>query len=168
MISIRNLSLALVVVASLASCGETRHMSEEQPPFKTIVYHSSRCNGSCPKIDLQIDSNKNVLVSREFFKSKSETDSTRSGNFSGVLNTAQYDTLQSLLKRTDYKQLKFPDVTCCDGVVTTIIVYDNNNQRTYLKSMTPPEEAAPLIQFLRALGGDEQLKKTSQVPQFEE
>ena len=46
-----------------------------------IIFHSSRCNGTCPSIDLEIDSSKNIFVNREYYKSKSNIDIRFSGLF---------------------------------------------------------------------------------------
>ncbi|HET7116958.1 MAG TPA: DUF6438 domain-containing protein [Hanamia sp.] len=132
-----------------------------------IIFHSSRCNGMCPIIDLVIDSNRNIFVNREYYKTKSDIDNRFSGQFSGSLNQNNYHKLIELLQNCNLDTLQFPDITCCDGPVTTIIIY-YNGQRKYFKSMTPPRIALDLISFLKTIGNDKKLKKTTETRAIEE
>ncbi|MBG9378411.1 hypothetical protein I5907_19390 [Panacibacter sp. DH6] len=131
-----------------------------------IIFHSSRCNGDCPKLDLEIDSSKNLFVSRQYFKHKDEIKTPYSGQFQGTLIETDYNKLIGLLQNCNLDTLKFPDITCCDAVITTIIVY-YNGQRKYLKSMTPPNEANDLIEFLTLLGDNKKLQRTNETKNIE-
>ena len=135
--------------------------------FTKIIFHSSRCNGACPKIDLEIDSSKNVFVSREYYKTKSDIYKHFSGQFIGTLDESKYVKLTELLQNCKLDALTFPDITCCDGVITTIIIY-YNGQRKYLKSMTPPNIANDLILFLNTIGNDKKLVKANETKGIEE
>ena len=139
----------------LLSCSNSKKTSNTASTFEKIVYHSSRCFGSCPQIDLQVSSNREILVHRELFTGKNPAP-TGSGNFKGTLSQADYDELMKVLTESDYKNLKFPAVYCCDGVIVTIIVYDKG-ERTYLKSMTPPPAADKLIALLARIGKEANL-----------
>lgn len=134
--------------------------------LEKIVFHSSRCFGTCPQIDLEIDSNKNVYVSREYFKSRSETDTLFSGQFKGILQQDDYNKLIGILQNCNLDSLKFPDKTCCDGVITTIIIYFNG-QRKYFKSMKPPDIAHNLISYLNTIGNNKELEKTNETKNIE-
>ncbi len=126
--------------------------------FEKLIFHSSRCNGACPQVDFEIDSNRIIVLNREFFKTKSETNKSKSGQFKGVLNQQKFSEFFQVLKSSDYKNLKFPDIVCCDGVVTTIIIYADK-KRKYLKSMTPPQSALKLISYLFKLGTEIKLAR---------
>ncbi len=132
-----------------------------------IIFLSSHCNGMCPIINLAIDSNRNVFVTRQYYKTKSNTDNRYSGQYVGSLTESNYIKLIELLQKCNLDTLQFPDITCCDGPITTIIVY-YNGQRKYLKSMTPPEIAIDLISFLETIGNDKKLVKTSETRAIEE
>ncbi len=148
---------AILIFTCCFSWAQTK--ANDKMNFEKIVFHSSRCNGTCPQIDFQIDSKKNIVIDRVFYKTKSTIDNSKTGKFKGSLDNKTYNKLLQMLKKSDFENLKFPDVDCCDGVVTTIIIY-SNNKRTYLKSMTPPDEAKELISFLHQLGANYKLKKT--------
>lgn len=117
---------------------------------------------------MQIDSKRNIYVHRDFAEATGNINgSGTSGYFKGVLDVKTYNKLLNMLVKSKYNQLKFPDVTCCDGVVTTIIVYANN-KRTYLKSMTPPRQATQLIELLYIIGLETQLQPTDKRMDLEE
>ena len=102
---------------AFSSC---KAQTKDKINLSKIIFHSSRCNGTCPSIDLEIDSTKSLFVDREYFKTKSETDKHYSGQFKGVLSQSEYDKLLAHLQKSNIDILKFPDVTCCDGVITKI------------------------------------------------
>lgn len=129
----------------------TDNPDDKKLVFEKLIYHSSRCYGTCPQIDLEIDSNLNIALKREFWKRKGVRDKRMSGSFKGKIKSGVYNNLVAHLIACDYINLKFPPILCCDAVITTIIVYANG-KRTILESMTPPENAQKLISFLFALG----------------
>jgi len=131
-----------------------------------LVYHLSRCNGSCPSIDLEIDSNKTIYVNREFYKTKSELDSANSGRFKGSLTQEQNTKLVEVLKKSNLDSLEFVPVGIADVPETTIIVY-YNGKRKYLKSARPPAVANDLITLLKAIGNDKALERTTEIKELE-
>jgi hypothetical protein len=145
----------------------TNHDKKNKMKFEKLIFHSSRCNGTCPRIDLEIDSSQAILVNREFFITKSETDLSKSGQFKGLLSTEKFNEFLNELALSNYENLEFPNVACCDGVITTLIVYGNGKKK-YLKSMTPPKEGSELISFLFKLGTELPLKKTKEAVKLEE
>lgn len=134
--------------------------SKDKINLSKIIFHSSRCNGTCPRIDLEIDSSKSLFVDREYFKTKSETDKRFSGQFKGLLSQEDYNKLLGLLHSCNIDNLNFPSSDMMDGIETTIIVY-YNGQRKYLKSPEPPNSAKELIAFLKSLGDNKLLKRTN-------
>lgn len=134
-----------------------------KPPFsfEKIVFHTTQCFGSCPVVDMEIDSNRNVVVHRVIFKGKGRghEDDGLSGNFKGTIDVTSYKRLIDTLVASNYANLKFPAEFCCDAPVISIIVYANG-QRTEMSSMFPPEEARPLINLLKGLGVGLRLQKT--------
>ena len=135
--------------------------------FQKIVYHSSFCFGTCPRIDMNIDASRNIYVERQFFSGRGREDTAGSGRFSGVLDKATFNELMRMLLKSNYAEQQWPDVTCCDGVITTIIIFDKN-KRTYLKSMTPPDEARELIALLRKIALDTPLPKAENKMELEQ
>ncbi|MFT3934158.1 MAG: DUF6438 domain-containing protein [Chitinophagaceae bacterium] len=152
-----------LMLALLFSCNA---QSGDNLRLSKIIFHSSRCNGICPQIDLEIDSAKNIYVNREYFKTKSLTDERFSGQFKGVLSQTEYNKLLEILKSSNINELKFPNSDIMDVAETTIIVY-YNGQRKYLKSSEPPDEAKGLIQFLTLLSDNKTLERTAEIRSLE-
>src|SRR6187399_743486 len=129
--------------------------------FEKIIFHTTRCFGSCPVIDMEIDSKRRVVIHRAIYKGKSQIDKKTSGNFKGKLDLKTYRELIDTLKASDYTHLKFPAEFCCDAPVVSIIVYANG-QRTEMASMFPPQEAQHLVAFLRGLGLSSKFPRTTE------
>ncbi len=162
-------SAALMAAVVLFSCksqsgGHTKPADEFK--LSKIVYHLSRCNGTCPSMDLEIDGNKSIYVSREFYKTKSEVDAANSGRFKGVLSQDQYNRLIAVLKKSNPDSLGFTPVGIADVPETTIIIY-YNGKRKYLKSERPSANANELITLLKSIGNDKGLERTTEVKELE-
>ena len=160
-------TLFLFWLLSFCSCAQsTQPKKSNEINLTKLIYHSSRCYGPCPTIDMEIDSNRHIYVTRQRFHFKEPIDSG-SGYFAGILPQEKFDSVIHLLKACDYNNLTFPDVNCCDGVITTLIIY-SNGQRKYLRSMTPPQKAGKLISYLHEIGLNEPLAKTDKEIKLEE
>jgi hypothetical protein len=68
-----------------------------------------------------------------------------------------YKRLDSILQNIGLDTLKFKDITCCDGIVSTIIVY-YDGKRKISRSVSPPEEANDLITTLYDICTDSSVK----------
>jgi len=137
--------------------------------FEKIIYHTTRCFGSCPIIGMGIDSNRNVYLEGEFYEDGMGfwIDSIKSGQFVGKLNDTLYNELIDILQTSNLKTLTFPEIYCCDAPVTTLIIY-YNGQRKYLKSMFPPTLADKLIEFLYFVHEKADLTRTNEKRKIEE
>jgi hypothetical protein len=135
--------------------------------LQKLIFHSSICYGTCPVIDLEIDSNRNISINREVYKEEYETDSILSGNFKGILDYDKYSHLTEQLQSLNIDSLKFPKIVCCDAPVITMIVY-YNGKRKYVKSMLPPKATSGLISFLTEIGGEYVLPRTDTINAIEE
>jgi len=154
----KNIPLIIIIALILQGCVSTKINSMQ---FEKIIYHSSMCFGSCPMLDIEINKNKEVKLKRQLFKIKAEVDSLNSGNFKGKLSNKQMNKMLQVLEASNYENLKFPNVDCCDGVVTTFIIYANG-KKTFLKSMMPPIEAEQFINYFKNLALEIQLPKTNE------
>src|ERR1700704_53537 len=99
----KSIITGLLFIFLLASSAATN----AQSPFPKIVFHASRCFGTCPQIDLQLDSNRNIYVNRQFFTSKGEQDKAHSGQFTGVLDNAAFKQLVKILAASDIEHWRF-------------------------------------------------------------
>lgn len=121
--------------------------------FEKLVYHTTECFGSCPIIDLELNSNRQIRCSARNaynFAGNGGLDSSLIGDFSGLLPHKEFDTLMLLLKTAGLRTLKYRPQFCCDAPVTTLIVY-SNGERKYIKSMFLPPHLYTLIGYLYRL-----------------
>lgn len=154
-----------IVFASILGCS-----SPEKITLEKIVFHSSRCFGSCPAYHAQIDHDKTILLYSEYVSSKSgsaiklnDPDTTKVGYFTGKVNEADYSDLERELQNIGINDLQFDEnLTCCDASLITIIVYYNNGKRKVLKSMFPPQEANRLIFLLYGIIESAELHRADQ------
>jgi hypothetical protein len=136
--------------------------------FEKIVYHTTRCYGSCPTIDMEINNDKSIYLEGEFYKSRGYgKDSIRTGQFIGKLSDTVFNELVNLLQTCNLRTLTFPEKHGADAPVTTLIIY-YNGQRKYLKSMFPPTVARELINFLYHLNERTNLTRTDEKRTIEE
>jgi hypothetical protein len=72
-----------------------------------------------------------------------------------------------LLKSSNMDAWNFPDVTCCDSSVKTILVSYNDKYKRF-ESVTPPTEADPVITFLMNLSTTVVLPRYKGIIDFEQ
>jgi hypothetical protein len=131
--------------------------------FEKIFFHSSECFGSCPFIDFEINS-------KGFVKYKFASwaaDSSNRGHFIGQMPDSVYQHFQKLLQNCQLETLRWNAVTCCDGVVVTLIIYFNK-ERKYIRSMLPSVVTNDLLSFFYTLNSKMEFTKTDQKFYMEE
>ncbi|WP_163356869.1 DUF6438 domain-containing protein [Dysgonomonas sp. 25] len=156
----------LVLLLTFSSCKTQENRGDNQMNFSKLIFHKSRCNGTCPTISLEIDNERNIYIEREYFKTKSETDPLNSGRFKGKLSESNYTYLLNLLKNCDLDTLEFPESNIMDLSKTTLIIYYNGKQK-YLKSVEIPDKAEELVNFLNVIGNNRELERTEEIRQLE-
>jgi hypothetical protein len=134
-----------------------------KPMFEKIIYHTSQCFGTCPVYHLEVKDNKEVrLFAQTVYKHPEnmlyQEDFEKEGFFVGKASNAAYERLDSIVQNIGLDTLKFEDITCCDGIVYTVIVYYNGEKKVF-KSMSPPEAASDLIATLDDICRDRGLKR---------
>jgi hypothetical protein len=125
--------------------------------FEKLIFHTTVCFGSCPVLDIQIDSNKEILYHALIPKNKSRLSPSDTFNCKGTLRQPEYDQLLRLLKTSNLRNLQYNVQTCCDAPLITLIVY-YNGERKYIQSMSLPPVINDLIFFLYHLNEKAVLK----------
>jgi hypothetical protein len=82
------------------------------------------------------------------------------------LTRQQYNKLIEVLKKSNLDTLEFKPLGITDVSETTIIVY-YNGKRKYLHSARPAPEANDLITFIKSVGNDKGLERTTEVKELE-
>jgi hypothetical protein len=148
--------LAAPVLFFMLSCSS--QINTKHPQLKQIEFKLGHCNGICPKIEIRIDSNGKINVSREFYLSKSEVDSTKSGNFEGTLSKKELTELKSLLTKSKYWEIIIPDVYVVDLSMIDLMIDDSKQQKQF-RFLEPDEQLKPLTNFLTDIARNKELKK---------
>lgn len=130
--------------------------------FEKVIFHSTRCYGTCPIIALEIDKDRNIYLDIKHY-----SDSSKNGQFEGKLTQKEYNSLLKILETSNIKSWEFPEIMGADAPIRTIILY-YNGIRKYFKSMFPPTVSYELIGFLRNITDSPQLIKTNIKRKLEE
>lgn len=141
--------------------------AQEKFQFSELTFHSTGCNKSCSDISLNINNNKTIKLVRVVYTASGQYDSLQSGTFKGTLKDKEYNKFIQQLKKYDFDSLKFPEVLCCDSSIKTILISYNEKYKRF-KSMIPPKEAIPLIDFLTDLSTKISLPRYDKPIDFEE
>lgn len=131
--------------------------------FEKIIFHSSRCFGSCPVINLQVNKDQSILLSRilnsTMPKLIADTHKEETEYLKGTLDNRLYQQLISELVKT--QDLNFDGQNCCDAPLKTLIIYQNG-KRKVIETMFPPEKADSLISTLYQISRLENLTKVTE------
>lgn len=129
--------------------------------FEKIVFHTSGCVGSCPIIDLEINSEKQIYLQGIFYKDFSiyEIDEKLSGQFTGVLDESIVKRINYLLQTCNLKELTVNEELEPEVPVTYIIVYYNGGKKAF-KFTTTPAILSDMVEFLSLLNQEIKLTKT--------
>ncbi len=149
-----------------------KYINDKTFMFDKLVFHTSSCFGSCPIINLEITSDRNIKINRVHIKNgaKSIKDFEKSGNFIGKIPEIAFKKLIELIiksKITTLKDNENNNTFCCDGAIKTIILY-HNKKRNYFKAMFEHEMVKELINFLYQIDGKIELEKVSEEFEFEQ
>lgn len=115
--------------------------------IEKVIFHTTECFGRCNVYHLQVDSSRFIKLHRQLVYSEiigAPMDTTIEGYFTGQLNDTSFQKLIKAIQTCNIRTLKMNNTLCCDGSVSTIIVYFNG-QRKYYKTMFPPTIANELI-----------------------
>lgn len=134
--------------------------------FEKITFHSSRCFGSCPVINLQLNKDKSLYLSKQEFTLRHKVSGNENAGqeseldyFKGTVSDKLYSELLEELAKTD--TVSFKGQNCCDAPLKTFTAY-YNGKRKHIETMFPPEEAKKLIEVLYEISKSGGLEKTTE------
>lgn len=156
-----SLILSIILLHSCTAEPTNNKTNEDVLHFDKIIFHTSMCFGTCPTYHLEVENNKSLRLyaERVYSEDSYDTDSTKTGYYTGYVTDTTFDKLNSELGQLNIDSLEFPEEFCCDGSVITIIVY-YDGKRKYLSSMWPPAEASKLIGVLYEICRNSDLVRT--------
>jgi hypothetical protein len=160
----------VILCACTYKKANSQEATKETFSLEKIVFHTYRCFGDCPTYHLEIDSSRNTrLFAERVYTANGEIiyDKAKEGYFSGKIDEANYQKLESLIKSVGVDTLNFGKAECCDGSLKKIIVY-YNGKRKFMKSMFPPKFTFPMIEQLRSICINHNLKRVNEKFEIEE
>jgi hypothetical protein len=153
---------ATLLAVLLFSCSAQK----DTVKFEKIIFHSSRCFGACPVIDLQVNKDKSLLLARisatrmsKVINGEDPGGKEETEYFKGTVSDSLYTELLAELAKTDTVSFKGHD--CCDAPMKSIIAYYNGKRRS-IKTMFPPKRGEKLINILYQISKSESLIKTTE------
>lgn len=118
--------------------------------IEKIVFHTTRCFGTCGTYHMEFDKNGSFKLFAEFIHNDYnwKGDTAHHGYYRGKMPGATYDTLIRALQTCNLRTLRMTSQECCDAPLLTIIIYFNGGQRRYFKTMFYPVIAREMIHTL--------------------
>ena len=155
---------------ALASCTHSDKQTKQADKtleFEKICFHTSSCDGTCPVYHLEVTKDRKMrLFAEKVYKttaaSFSDFDSTKMGFFVGTVTDSNFNKLTRELQNIDIDNFTFEKADCCDGSITTIIIY-YNGKRKYISSMFLPPKSGKLISLLNDICEKSKLTRVSEV-----
>lgn len=139
---------------SLLSCNQSEKRVKETAKtvnFEKLYFHTTSCDGACPVYHVEVTKDKGVrLFAEKIYKINGTTvsdDSGKMGYFVGSVTDSTFNKLIAEIQNINIDALSFDKADCCDGSITTIIIY-YNGKRKFLRSMFPPPKSEKLISIL--------------------
>ncbi len=161
-------SLILAIgLSCTSSIQSTTPATKQTFEFTGLTFLSSKCNGSCPDISMNLYDDKRIEISRGIYSRKGEPDTTLSGNFKGTLNDQDFNKVVRLMTAINWDTVTFPKVLCCDRPIVTLMFSYNGTYKRF-KSMTPPQSTNELTRYLTDLGAKVALTKYDKPIDFED
>jgi hypothetical protein len=117
--------------------------------IEKIVYHTTRCYGTCGIYHMEIDSTGSFKLHAEFIHSDYnwQGDTAKHGYYKGRVPDSTYKKIIKTLQTCNLRTLRMRSEECCDAPLQTVIVYFNG-QRKYFKTMFYPYIAKEMIRTL--------------------
>lgn len=155
----KKITFALILTSLLLSCASQK----ETIDFQKLTFHSSRCFGSCPVINMQINKDRSLYMSKQEFPLKRKMAGSENAQepkleyFKGTVSAKLYSELLTELAKTD--TISFKGQNCCDAPLKTFTAYYNGKRKS-VTIMFPPQEAEALIAVFYKISKSGSLKKT--------
>lgn len=146
--------IAFIVIAQLVvSCSAGKTVTK----FDRIIFHTTKCFGTCPEYHLELNNNKEVKLFVEKEYQKRELNPERIGYYRGQLDQKKYDEFLSLLEKINlkksgmYRPLKENEIPLSDGPKLKMILYSNDTRKP-IEAIYPIELWEKMITFVYQTG----------------
>lgn len=165
----RKAILLIIITQFLIGCSSRKI----NPGFEKIIFHTSKCFGTCPEYHLELNHNKEIRLYIEKAYDKRKIDTARIGFYRGKLDKKTYKEFQSILEKIDWEKsgMEAPPVapktiTLSEGSQLTLILYIDNKRKP-IKYIYPSGHWQNLMAFLYKISEDKSLIKVSEKLEIE-
>lgn len=159
----------LIVPLILIGCASKKNDNG----FEKIIFHTSKCFGTCPEYHLELNQKKEIKLFIEKAYKKRTIDTLKIGFYKGKIDSETYSELISLIEKIDLEKsgivepIREPNtIVLKEGSQLSLILYIKN-QRKPMIYIYPAGHWEKLISFVYKISNSENLTKTSEELQIE-
>ncbi|WP_298393510.1 DUF6438 domain-containing protein [Flavobacterium sp.] len=141
---------------------------KKEPQFDKVIFHTSKCFGTCPEYHLEINDNKEIKLFIEKAYIKRTLDTSKIGYYKGKLGNETYDELTNLIKTIDLQKSGIIEpkqepntITNNEGTQLSVLLY-NNKKRKPIIYIYPAGHWRKLMKFVYEVAADDKLIKTTE------
>ena len=159
----------LIVPLILIGCASKKNDNG----FEKIIFHTSKCFGTCPEYHLELNQKKEIKLFIEKAYKKRTIDTLKIGFYKGKIDSETYSELISLIEKIDLEKsgivepIREPNtIVLKEGSQLSLILYIKN-QRKPMIYIYPAGHWEKLMSFVYKISNLENLTKTSEELQIE-
>ena len=159
----------IIISFILNSCASKKNNTG----FEKIIFHTSKCFGTCPEYHLEINKNKEVKLYVEKAYEKRKIDTLKMGYYKGKLDDKTYMEFIDLIKKIDLEKSGIIEpkrepntIIFSEGSQLSIILYIKK-QRKPMIYIYPAGHWEKLMTFVYKIGKSESLTKTTEKLEIE-
>ncbi len=136
--------------------------------FEKIIFHTSKCFGTCPEYHLELNKKKEIKLYVEKTYQKRKIDTLKIGYYKGKLDKKTYSELISLIEEIDIEKSGIIEpkqepntIILKEGSQISLILY-TNKQRKPIIYIYPAGHWEKLMNFVYKIAKDDKLIKTKE------
>lgn len=161
--------LYLIIPFILFSCASKKN----DKGFEKIIFHTSKCFGTCPEYHLELNQKKEIKLYVEKAYQKRKIDTLKIGNYKGKLDDETYSEFISLIKIIDFEKSGINEPKretntkiLKEGSQLSLILYINKRRKPMI-NIYPAGHWEKLMTFLYKIADFESLTKTNEKLEIE-
>lgn len=158
-------ALFLFVVLQLIIGCATKKVEDR---FEKIIFHTTKCFGTCPEYHLELNNNKEIKLYIEKAYQKRELDTSRIGYYKGKLDKVTYVEFLELLEKMDLDKSgiiepeREPNTVVLRETSQLFLILYNDKKRKPIIYIYPAGHWQKIMAFLYKIAEDDSLIKTNE------
>ncbi len=153
----------------IVSCASKKNEGK----FEKIIFHTSKCFGTCPEYHLELNQKKEIKLYVEKAYQKRKIDTVKIGYYKGKLDNETYSEFISLIEKIDIEKSGIIEpkqepntIILKEGSQLSLILY-TNKQRKPIIYIYPAGHWEKLMNFVYKIANDDKLIKTKEKLEIE-